>query len=100
VRGVLALHDATDRARVHSRFPALRAADLDAAMFVLEEGGRVFRGFFGFRRLAWSLPPAWPLLPLLYAPGARTLGPRVYAWVARNRRCLGCRAGPDRRGRR
>jgi predicted DCC family thiol-disulfide oxidoreductase YuxK len=32
----------------------------------------------------------WPLLALLYFPGSRRLGPRVYAWVARNRHRLGC----------
>lgn len=99
-RGVLELHDATQREAVLARLPVLRGADLDAALFVVEEGGAVFRGFFAVRRLAWSLPPAWPLLGLLYAPGAGRLGPKVYAWVARNRHCLGCRrdAEGDRGG--
>jgi predicted DCC family thiol-disulfide oxidoreductase YuxK len=95
LRGVLDLHDAAGREAVLARLPVLRDADLDAALFVVEEGGAVFRGFFGVRRLARALPPAWPLLPLLYAPGARALGPKVYAWVARNRHCLGCGARPD-----
>lgn len=31
-------------------------------------------GLAGLRRLAWSLPVAWPVAPLLYAPGAAWLG--------------------------
>lgn len=31
-------------------------------------------GFDAFRRLAWVLPAAWPVIPLLYAPGVRRLG--------------------------
>ena len=32
----------------------------------------------------------WPLIPLFYLPGSGVIGPRVYAWVARNRRRFGC----------
>jgi hypothetical protein len=32
----------------------------------------------------------WPLIPLFYFPGTGIVGPRVYAWVARNRRRFGC----------
>lgn len=42
-------------------------------------------GFRAFRWLAWRLPLAWPLAPLLYLPGAAWLGGKVYRWVARNR---------------
>jgi predicted DCC family thiol-disulfide oxidoreductase YuxK len=85
-RGVVRFHPAAGPPDPRERFPALRGADLDAAMFVVEEGGSVSRGFFAVRRLIRSLPPAWPLLPLFYLPGAAVLGPRAYAWVARNRR--------------
>jgi predicted DCC family thiol-disulfide oxidoreductase YuxK len=98
LRGVVELHDGTRRQAVLARLPVLRGADLDAALFAVEEGGAVFRGFFAVRRLASALPPAWPLLLLLYAPGASSLGPRIYAWVARNRRCLGCRRDGANRG--
>ncbi|MFB3817040.1 MAG: thiol-disulfide oxidoreductase DCC family protein [Candidatus Methylomirabilales bacterium] len=98
LQDVLRLHDAREREAVVARLPVLRDADLDAALFVVEEGGAAFRGFFAVRRLAWSMPALWLLLPVLYAPGARRLGPRVYAWVARNRRCLGCRTDAEDRG--
>ena len=33
--------------------------------------------FDAFRSLAWILPAAWPLIPVLYLPGARWLGRRL-----------------------
>ena len=89
-RGALRFHDSHDAATT-TRFPILRNADLDEAMYVVAEGGGVYSSFFGFRRMAWSSPFTWPLLPLLYAPGAGYVGPKVYGWVARHRRQLGCR---------
>ncbi len=74
-------------------FPSLRGADVDDAMFAVAEGEPVYRGFFSFRRLIWSIPPTWALIPLFYFPGASFFGPRVYARVARNRPIFGCRSG-------
>jgi hypothetical protein len=36
-------------------------------------------GVAGLRRIAWSLPAAWPIAPLLYLPGATQLGRRLHA---------------------
>lgn len=85
-------HDASRRENVSSTFPELRAADLADAMFAVTAERRVYRGFFAVRRLLWESPVTWALLPFFYLPGASWLGPRVYAWVARNRRRLGCDA--------
>ena len=52
--------------------------------------GAVFRGYFAFKEILRRLPLTWPLLLLFHLPGADAIGPRVYAWVARNRRRLGC----------
>ena len=90
VRGVLRYHDATDRADVHRRFPELAAADFDNAMFAVSPSRRAYRGFFAVRRMARAVPLMWPFLTLLYFPGSGWLGPKVYAWVARNRRRFGC----------
>ena len=68
----------------------LADADFDNAVFTLAPDCSVARGFFAFRRIARELPLMWPLLPLFYLPGSRALGPRVYAWIARHRRRLGC----------
>lgn len=90
-RNAVRLHDANDAAAVRTRFPSLRDADFDEAMYAVDAAGRTYAGFFAFRRLARELPAAWPLLPLLHLPGAAAVGTRVYALVARNRRRLGCR---------
>jgi predicted DCC family thiol-disulfide oxidoreductase YuxK len=92
-RGRLRFHDANDRAAVTERFPALRDADLDDAMYTVGSTGEVHRGFFAFRRIVRSGPLMWPLLPFLHWPGASLVGPSVYAWVARHRRRFGCRVG-------
>lgn len=79
-------HDAETR---RARFPMLEGADAANAMFAVA-GGRVYRGYFAFKRLLRGIPLAWPLLLLFYLPGSGLIGPRVYAWVARNRRSFGC----------
>jgi predicted DCC family thiol-disulfide oxidoreductase YuxK len=89
-RDVFRLHDANDREAVLGRFPVLAGADIDEAMFAIAPDGGIFRGFFAFRRMLWASPWLFPLLALFYAPGAALLGPRIYAWVARHRRNLGC----------
>lgn len=90
VRGSLRFHDANARVHVHETFPELHAADFDDAMFAVAPDRGVTRGFFAFRRVLWESPLMWPFLPLFYFPGTRWLGPRVYAWVAKNRRRFGC----------
>lgn len=90
VLGRLRYWNARERAAVLLEFPALATADLDDAMYAVTEDGRAYRGFFAFRRAVWVSPLMWWLLPLFYFPGAGVIGPRVYAWVARNRRSLGC----------
>jgi predicted DCC family thiol-disulfide oxidoreductase YuxK len=91
-RNVFRLHDANDREAVLARFPMLEGAALDEAVFAIAPRGDVFRGFFAFRRMLWASPWLFPLLVLFYAPGASLLGPRIYAWVSRRRRSLGCAA--------
>lgn len=73
-----------------ARFPVLRDADLDQAMFVVVEGESPQRGFFAFRRMLWCSPILWLLIPLFYFPGVAFIGTRVYSWVARNRERFGC----------
>ena len=68
----------------------LAAADFDNAMFVVTPSGEVHRGYFAFKRLLRGMPLAWPLLPFFYIPGSSFIGPRLYGWVARNRKKFGC----------
>jgi predicted DCC family thiol-disulfide oxidoreductase YuxK len=78
----LTFADARDPANVP---PGLVPNRLMAEMHVVAPDGHVTHGFRAFRRLAWDLPPLWPLIPLLYLPGVPTIGQRLYLWVARNR---------------
>jgi predicted DCC family thiol-disulfide oxidoreductase YuxK len=90
VRHRLRFHDANQRAEIASAFPELAGADFENAMFTVAGDRRVDRGFFAFRRIALTASLLWPLLPLLYFPGSALVGPKVYAWVARNRSRFGC----------
>lgn len=84
------LHDGNDRDLVQSKFPLLAGAKTNDAMFAVTPHGEAFQGFFAFRRIMWESPRLYPLLPFFYVPGASLIGPRIYAWVARNRRNFGC----------
>jgi predicted DCC family thiol-disulfide oxidoreductase YuxK len=90
VRRALRYHDANARQQIAARFPELGRADFENAMFAVAPDRSVTRGFFAFRRILWESPLMWPLIPLFYVPGAGVIGPRVYAWVARNRHRFGC----------
>jgi predicted DCC family thiol-disulfide oxidoreductase YuxK len=74
------------------RFPILRGADVKDAMYTVADNDpqKAHRGFYAFRRLLWSIPFLWVLIPLFYFPGMSFPGTRVYAWVARNRTRFGC----------
>ena len=63
-------------------------------MHVVTPDGRVVRGYAADRAMAWAVPAAWALLPLLYAPGARPIGERIYRAVARRRQSSACAIEP------
>jgi predicted DCC family thiol-disulfide oxidoreductase YuxK len=85
----LRFHD-SHAPKIRTTFPELKTADFENAMFAVAPDRSVTRGFFAFRRILWESPLMWPLIPLFYLPGSASIGPRVYAWVARNRRRFGC----------
>jgi predicted DCC family thiol-disulfide oxidoreductase YuxK len=85
-RGRLHFADGRDAANLPPTSEPLNPRRLLEEMHVVTpDGRRVFHGFAAFRRIAWQLPPLWPLVPFLYIPGVPWLGQRVYLWVARNR---------------
>lgn len=92
IKQVFRFYDAHDERRISADFPELREADFDSAMFVVTESREVYRGFFAFRRMIWSSPLTWWMIPIFYFPGASLFGVRMYAWVARNRLKFGCRS--------
>lgn len=87
--GAFRFHDSHAPQTV-AQFPVLSEVNVDEAMYTAVEAEPLYEGFFAFRRLIWSSPLTWMLIPVFYLPGARFFGPRVYAWVARNRNTLGC----------
>ncbi len=92
LRKRLVFYDFHQKDEIQRHFPLLVNADFESAMYVVTSSGKTYRGFFGFRRLALGLPLLWMFLPLFYFPGASWIGPRVYAWIARNRKSLGCKS--------
>jgi predicted DCC family thiol-disulfide oxidoreductase YuxK len=58
---------------------------LEEMHLVTPDRKRVHPGYRAFRWMAWRIPATWWLAPLLYLPGMRWLGTRLYRWVARNR---------------
>ena len=65
--------------------PGVSYARALSEMIVIAPNGRTAGGFDAFRLIARVLPALWPVLPLLYVPGAAWIGRRVYKWVAKNR---------------
>ena len=73
-----------------AKFPQVSYEQANEAMLVISPKGKVYRGFFAFRRLILDLPRLWPLLIAFYFPGAFLIGPKIYAWIAANRMKFGC----------
>ena len=47
--------------------------------------GKIYGGFFAFRKLVWLVPMLYVMIPLVYFPGSGLVGPWVYRWVASHR---------------
>jgi predicted DCC family thiol-disulfide oxidoreductase YuxK len=71
--------------RVQELVPGVSIEELREEMVVVTPDGRALRGFFAIRELSKRLAVLWVLVPVMYAPGAEWVGPRVYAWVAERR---------------
>jgi predicted DCC family thiol-disulfide oxidoreductase YuxK len=70
------------------RFVTLTRVQCLNEFHVVPAGAAPLTGFDAYRAMAWKLPLLWPLLPLVYLPGARRVGRFVYATVSA-RRCEG-----------
>ena len=68
-----------------STVPGVQFADAERAAIAVDRKNRQHAGFYAFRKIAWRLPAAWFLAPLLYVPGVPFVGTRVYYWVTQNR---------------
>jgi predicted DCC family thiol-disulfide oxidoreductase YuxK len=65
--------------------PELTKEKCASQMHLVEPNGKLYGGFWAFRRLAWNLPMLYPLLLVFYFPCMGVVGPRIYRWVANNR---------------
>ncbi len=75
-------HDLGDPARIH---PQLSKKAVASQLYLIGPGGKLYGGFEAFRRMCFSLPMCYPLIPVLYFPGMGVIGPWAYRWVAQNR---------------
>jgi predicted DCC family thiol-disulfide oxidoreductase YuxK len=89
--GTLRFYD-SHRPETAATFPVLSGVNVDEAMYTIVQGEPLYTGFFAFRRLVWNSPITWMLLLVFYFPGAGFFGPRIYAWIARNRNSFGCQS--------
>jgi predicted DCC family thiol-disulfide oxidoreductase YuxK len=89
----LDLHNHTE---VERRYPQI---DHEAAMgqiHVIADGGRVYGGFAGTRRMLRDLPLGLPLWAILHLPIiGNWLGPKLYQLIARNRYTINRLLGID-----
>ena len=68
-----------------SQYPEITIEDCRDEMHLLLPNGSVKKGFFAFREMVKYVPPLWPLLAIMYFPGADIIGPKVYKYVASRR---------------
>ncbi len=65
--------------------PSLNQYLCHSQLHLIEPSGKLYGGFFIFRRLCLKLPMLYPFIPIFYFPGSGFMGPWVYRWVAKNR---------------
>lgn len=65
--------------------PQLTKETAASQIHLVEREGGLHGGFFALRRLCWMMPMLYPLIPLVYFPGARLVGPVLYRCIAQNR---------------
>ncbi|RHW40824.1 DUF393 domain-containing protein [Neobacillus notoginsengisoli] len=67
------------------RKPSFEAADLRRELHLLDDCGRVYKGFYAMRKLLLQFPLTIIPALLLYVPFASFIGAPVYRWIAKNR---------------
>jgi len=86
------LHESVEASE---RFADLSQERLMSEIHVLDDGGRLYAGFAGTRRMLRELPLGLPLWLLLQLPGTDALGKRVYRFIARRRYRINALLGVD-----
>jgi predicted DCC family thiol-disulfide oxidoreductase YuxK len=75
---------------VSAAFPMLDYQRCMEDMHLIDHRGRLHVGFDAYRYLAKILPLGWIFLPILYCPGVRPIGMKVYGWIASRRAGIAC----------
>ncbi len=70
---------------IQTLHPKLTRELAHSQIHLIEPDGNLYGGFDVFRRLCFTLPMLYPLIPIFYFPGAGIVGPWVYRWIAKNR---------------
>ncbi|MGH7411838.1 MAG: thiol-disulfide oxidoreductase DCC family protein, partial [Candidatus Methylomirabilis sp.] len=93
--GRLEYYDAwNDWPAIATRFPRLKQASCLQEMQVIMPNEQVLTRFDAYRAMARVVPLGWLALPLLYLPGVRAIGRRIYAGVASRRHGGACPLPP------
>lgn len=80
--------DFQSAADVSAWHPDLTKAHCERELIFIDALGRLYGGFFAFRKISLTIPLMVPFAVLFYLPGMGLLGPVVYRIIARNRRRL------------
>ncbi|MCA9395027.1 MAG: DUF393 domain-containing protein [Candidatus Omnitrophica bacterium] len=70
------------------RHPQLTVDQCERELILVDGLGRIYGGFFAFRKMSLSMPLMFPWIAVYYFPGMSQIGPAVYRMIARNRRIL------------
>ena len=68
--------------------PLLTREQAHSQLHLIEPDGALYGGFAVFRRLCFTMPMLYPMIPVFYFPGMGVAGPWIYRWVAKNRYLL------------
>jgi len=72
-----------------SKIDARLTRDLcHSQMQLLTKNGKLYGGFYAFRRMTLILPLLFPLAPVMYFPGMQWIGSFIYNLIAKNRYLL------------
>ncbi len=75
---------------VSKTFPILDYQRCMEDMHLIDRRGQLYVGFDAYRYLARILPVGWIFLPILYLPGVRAIGIKVYGFIAARRSGIAC----------
>jgi predicted DCC family thiol-disulfide oxidoreductase YuxK len=76
--------DLHKKAEVEARFPQLEHEQMMGEIHVVTDK-HVYAGFEGTRRMLREVPLGFPVWLILHIPGMDWLGPKIYAFIAKNR---------------